>query len=145
MLKRSPTENMLVIRANLNVQDCASNWFILWWLLWLFNDEFTACSTNCMRGCECLYMCTLCWVFKAWNAAVNSFIHLFSLSDPFVKVYLLQDGRKISKKKTSTKRDDTNPIFNEAMIFSVPSIVLQVTLLKAQTSPEWGNDVMKPY
>lgn len=49
-----------------------------------------------------------------------------SLSDPFVKVYLLQDGRKISKKKTSTKRDDTNPIFNEAMIFSVPSIVLQV-------------------
>lgn len=52
----------------------------------------------------------------------------FALSlDPFVKVYLLQDGRKISKKKTSTKRDDTNPIFNEAMIFSVPSIVLQVT------------------
>ena len=50
------------------------------------------------------------------------------LTDPFVKVYLLQDGRKISKKKTSTKRDDTNPIFNEAMIFSVPSVVLQVTL-----------------
>uniref|UniRef100_A0A3P9BW87 Synaptotagmin XII n=1 Tax=Maylandia zebra TaxID=106582 RepID=A0A3P9BW87_9CICH len=48
-------------------------------------------------------------------------------ADPFVKVYLLQDGRKISKKKTSTKRDDTNPIFNEAMIFSVPSIVLQVS------------------
>lgn len=56
------------------------------------------------------------------------FFHSFLLSDPFVKVYLLQDGRKISKKKTSTKRDDTNPIFNEAMIFSVPSIVLQVTL-----------------
>lgn len=46
-------------------------------------------------------------------------------ADPFVKVYLLQDGRKISKKKTSMKRDDTNPIFNEAMIFSVPAIVLQ--------------------
>ncbi|XP_063052841.1 synaptotagmin-12 isoform X2 [Engraulis encrasicolus] len=46
-------------------------------------------------------------------------------ADPFVKVYLLQDGRKISKKKTSIKRDDTNPIFNEAMIFSVPAIVLQ--------------------
>uniref|UniRef100_A0A9J8C4Y7 Synaptotagmin XII n=2 Tax=Cyprinus carpio TaxID=7962 RepID=A0A9J8C4Y7_CYPCA len=46
-------------------------------------------------------------------------------ADPFVKVYLLQDGRKISKKKTSVKRDDTNPIFNEAMIFSVPAIVLQ--------------------
>ncbi|CAI5763131.1 synaptotagmin-12 [Podarcis lilfordi] len=47
-------------------------------------------------------------------------------ADPFVKVYLLQDGRKISKKKTATKRDDTNPVFNEAMIFSVPAIVLQV-------------------
>ncbi|XP_071059674.1 synaptotagmin-12 isoform X2 [Pseudochaenichthys georgianus] len=49
---------------------------------------------------------------------------------PFVKVYLLQDGRKISKKKTSTKRDDTNPIFNEAMIFSVPSLVLQELSLR---------------
>nr|XP_006642512.1 PREDICTED: synaptotagmin-12 [Lepisosteus oculatus]XP_015193547.1 PREDICTED: synaptotagmin-12 [Lepisosteus oculatus]XP_015193548.1 PREDICTED: synaptotagmin-12 [Lepisosteus oculatus] len=46
-------------------------------------------------------------------------------ADPFVKVYLLQDGRKISKKKTVVKKDDTNPIFNEAMIFSVPAIVLQ--------------------
>ncbi|MBN3300551.1 SYT12 protein, partial [Amia calva] len=46
-------------------------------------------------------------------------------ADPFVKVYLLQDGRKISKKKTAVKRDKTNPIFNEAMIFSVPAIVLQ--------------------
>ena len=57
-------------------------------------------------------------------------------------MYLLQDGRKISKKKTSTKRDDTNPIFNEAMIFSVPSLVLQVTLQSGtvtQTLPEWGN------
>lgn len=51
---------------------------------------------------------------------------LLSISDPFIKVYLLQDGRKISKKKTATKRDDPNPVFNEAMIFSVPAIVLQV-------------------
>lgn len=41
-------------------------------------------------------------------------------------MYLLQDGRKISKKKTAVKRGDTNPVFNEAMIFSVPAIVLQV-------------------
>ena len=49
-----------------------------------------------------------------------------SPTDPFVKVYLLQDGRKMSKKKTAVKRDDPNPVFNEAMIFSVPAIVLQV-------------------
>lgn len=51
---------------------------------------------------------------------------VLSRADPFVKVYLLQDGRKISKKKTAVKRDDNNPVFNEAMIFSVPAIVLQV-------------------
>ncbi|XP_026523920.1 synaptotagmin-12 [Notechis scutatus] len=52
------------------------------------------------------------------------------IADPFVKVYLLQDGRKISKKKTAVKRDDTNPVFNEAMIFSVPAIVLQELSLR---------------
>lgn len=51
---------------------------------------------------------------------------LLPQTDPFVKVYLLQDGRKISKKKTAVKRDDAHPVFNEAMIFSVPAIVLQV-------------------
>lgn len=73
------------------------------------------------------------WARCSWNNAwycVKDMYWMLSVSmwtDPFVKVYLLQDGRKISKKKTSVKRDDTNPIFNEAMIFSVPAIVLQVT------------------
>ncbi|GCC26099.1 hypothetical protein chiPu_0004513 [Chiloscyllium punctatum] len=53
-----------------------------------------------------------------------------AMSDPFVKVYLLQDTRKISKKKTAVKRDDPNPVFNEAMIFSVPAIVLQELSLR---------------
>lgn len=52
--------------------------------------------------------------------------HPLTCPDPYVKVYLLQDGRKMSKKKTAVKRDDPNPVFNEAMIFSVPAIVLQV-------------------
>uniref|UniRef100_A0A8C6Z2X9 Synaptotagmin 12 n=1 Tax=Nothoprocta perdicaria TaxID=30464 RepID=A0A8C6Z2X9_NOTPE len=60
-------------------------------------------------------------------------------ADPFVKVYLLQDGRKISKKKTAVKRDDPNPVFNEAMIFSVPAIVLQELSLRV-TVAESGED-----
>ncbi|NXG38549.1 SYT12 protein, partial [Dromaius novaehollandiae] len=60
-------------------------------------------------------------------------------ADPFVKVYLLQDGRKISKKKTAVKRDDPNPVFNEAMIFSVPAIVLQELSLRV-TVAECGED-----
>nr|KAG5704862.1 hypothetical protein BaRGS_001333 [Batillaria attramentaria] len=50
--------------------------------------------------------------------------------DPFVKVYLLQNGKKISKKKTSVKRGERNPIYNEAMIFSVPSAALPTIQLR---------------
>ncbi|XP_067137321.1 synaptotagmin-12-like isoform X1 [Centruroides vittatus] len=46
--------------------------------------------------------------------------------DPFVKVYLMQNGKKICKKKTSVKKDERNPIFNESMIFSVPLNALQI-------------------
>ncbi|KAM8939730.1 synaptotagmin-12 isoform 2-T2 [Pelodytes ibericus] len=60
-------------------------------------------------------------------------------ADPFVKVYLLQDGRKISKKKTATKRDDRNPVFNEAMIFSVPAIVLQDLSLRITVAESGDN------
>lgn len=51
----------------------------------------------------------------------------FDLSDPFVKVYLLQNGKKVNKKKTTVKRGEQNPIFNEAMIFSVPASALPVS------------------
>ena len=50
-------------------------------------------------------------------------------TDPFVKVYLLQNGKKVSKKKTTVKRGEKCPIFNEAMIFSVPSSVLSVSIM----------------
>nr|XP_024217108.1 synaptotagmin-12-like isoform X2 [Halyomorpha halys] len=45
--------------------------------------------------------------------------------DPYVKVYLLRNGKKVHKKKTQSKRNETCPIFNEAMIFSVPNNALQ--------------------
>ncbi|CAH1797212.1 unnamed protein product [Owenia fusiformis] len=48
-----------------------------------------------------------------------------TLGDCFVKVYLLQKNKKISKKKTNLKCGDKMPIFNEAMIFSVPSPTLK--------------------
>ncbi|NXL81044.1 SYT12 protein, partial [Leptocoma aspasia] len=55
----------------------------------------------------------------------------------FVLIY--PDGRKISKKKTAVKRGDTTPVFNEAMIFSVPAIVLQELSLRV-TVAESGED-----
>lgn len=50
-----------------------------------------------------------------------------SFVDPFVKVYLMQNGKKISKKKTTVKRGEKHPNFNEAMIFSVPATALPVS------------------
>lgn len=43
------------------------------------------------------------------------------------KVYLMQHNMKINKKKTSTKRGERCPIFNEAMMFSVPAHTLNVS------------------
>ncbi|KAJ8314457.1 hypothetical protein KUTeg_006607 [Tegillarca granosa] len=50
--------------------------------------------------------------------------------DPFVKVYLMQNSKKISKKKTTVKRGERHPIFNEAMIFSVPATALPTVQLR---------------
>lgn len=46
----------------------------------------------------------------------------------FAKVYLLQQGKKMHKKKTSVKKGEKSPIFNEAIIFSVPAHALQVLM-----------------
>jgi len=59
--------------------------------------------------------------------------------DCIVKVYLMNNERTVSKKKTSVKRDIREPIFNEAMIFSVPSSSLQSIQLRislAETSAD---------
>ncbi|XP_035709234.1 synaptotagmin-like protein 5 [Folsomia candida] len=66
-------------------------------------------------------------IVKARNL---KFPHDRETGDPFVKVYLLQKGKKVSKKKSSTKRGEKNPIFNEAMIFSVPAHALQTIQLR---------------
>lgn len=41
------------------------------------------------------------------------------------QVYLLKNDRKVSKKKTSIKRSDCCPIYNESMMFSVPPHMLR--------------------
>lgn len=45
------------------------------------------------------------------------------------QVYLLQQGKKIHKKKTSVKKGEESPIFNEAIIFNVPSHIMQVRII----------------
>ncbi|KAK3929936.1 Synaptotagmin-C [Frankliniella fusca] len=40
---------------------------------------------------------------------------------PYVKVYLLCQGRRIKKRKTTVKRSSLAPVYNEALVFDVPS------------------------
>lgn len=44
-----------------------------------------------------------------------------SLADPYVKVYLICQGKRIKKKKTSVKKNTLCPVYNEALVFDVPS------------------------
>ncbi|XP_023391340.1 synaptotagmin-6 isoform X1 [Pteropus vampyrus] len=51
-------------------------------------------------------------------------------SDPYVKVSLLCDGRRLKKKKTTIKKNTLNPVYNEAIIFDIPPENMdQVSLL----------------
>lgn len=55
-------------------------------------------------------------------------------------MYLLKNDRKVCKKKTTIKRGERCPIYNEAMIFSVPpymlnSIQVRLTVVNATDGP----------
>merc|ERR1711953_1394868 len=42
------------------------------------------------------------------------------LSDPYVKIYLMYNNQRISKKKTHVKKRTLNPVFNEPFVFDLP-------------------------
>ncbi|KAM4554230.1 synaptotagmin-A-like [Fundulus diaphanus] len=56
------------------------------------------------------------------------------LSDPYVKIHLMQNGKRLKKKKTTIKKNTLNPYYNESFSFEVPSeqiekVQLVVTVL----------------
>lgn len=61
--------------------------------------------------------------------------------DPYVKV-VLATGKKVKKKKTSTKHNVTTPVWNEALTFNLPRDFLQSVTLEFQVCHDnkMGND-----
>ncbi|CAB3241510.1 unnamed protein product [Arctia plantaginis] len=51
-------------------------------------------------------------------------------SDPYVKICLICQGKRIKKKKTTVKKNTLTPVYNEALVFDLPSEnVFDTTLL----------------
>jgi len=42
------------------------------------------------------------------------------LADPYVKIYLVNNGQRVAKKKTHVKKRTLNPVFNESFVFDLP-------------------------
>ncbi|XP_014661518.1 PREDICTED: synaptotagmin-5-like isoform X1 [Priapulus caudatus] len=66
-------------------------------------------------------------------------------SDLYVKVSLLRGGKRLKKKKTSTKRNTPNPAFHEALVFSVSKELLSnltIELMVINENLLGNNEVM---
>ena len=57
----------------------------------------------------------------------NIYLPLF-FADPYVKIALMQNGKRLRKKKTSIKKCTLNPYYNESFSFEVPYEHIQVII-----------------
>ncbi|EDW19713.1 synaptotagmin-3 isoform X1 [Drosophila mojavensis] len=78
------------------------------------------CSLNFLPQAERLTIV----IMKARN--------LDTIQEPYVKIYLIQNGKRIKKKKTSISKSDdlSNPIWNEAFTFNLQSNYLQSSAIE---------------
>lgn len=61
--------------------------------------------------------------------------------DPFVKVYLLVNGKRAKKKKTAARKGNSNPVWNEALTFSLSSSNLNNASIEVCIMDQ-GNDLI---
>lgn len=56
----------------------------------------------------------------------NLHTKLLCIADPYVKIQLLQGGKRLKKKKTTVKKNTLNPYYNESFSFEIPLEQMQV-------------------
>lgn len=53
---------------------------------------------------------------------------VLGLSDPYVKIYLMLQNKRLEKKKTTIKMKTLNPYYNESFSFEIPPEKMQESL-----------------
>lgn len=53
-------------------------------------------------------------------------VSLALCADPYVKINLMQNGKRLKKKKTTVKKNTLNPYYNESFSFEIPMDMMQV-------------------
>lgn len=61
------------------------------------------------------------------NGWKNLHTKLLCIADPYVKIQLLQGGKRLKKKKTTVKKNTLNPYYNESFSFEIPLEQMQVS------------------
>ncbi|XP_071792487.1 synaptotagmin-10-like [Asterias amurensis] len=109
-----------------------------------FEEDVVKCSTQEKADLgevmfSLCYLPTACrltlTVIKARNLKA---MDITGASDPYVKVSMVCQGKRVKKKKTTVKKNTLNPVYNEAMVFDiVPESMDNILFVVAVVDYDW--------
>ena len=94
----------------------------------------------CCSAVFVIFVLVFCQLFPPWCVApvwtsgyfcspIFCFLFEFFWLDPYVKISLMLNGKRVKKKKTTIKKCTLNPYYNESFTFEVPFEQIQVHVL----------------